>query len=104
MLIPNTRTILPYGSATVSMIKPLQSVWLWLIRLILPIWRCCGGLVDTIEERMDESDNLPWVKALNTFYFVRSQIVLFDTKLLDSPEELYSYMPHMSLGSISITS
>lgn len=58
-------------------------------------------LVDTIEERMDESDNLPWVKALNTFYFVRSQIVIFDTdKTLDSPEELYSYMPHMSLGSI----
>lgn len=58
-------------------------------------------LVDMIEERMDESDNLPWVKALNSFYFVRSQIVIFDTKKsLNLPEELGTHLPHMTLGSI----
>ncbi len=58
-------------------------------------------LVDMIEERMDESDSLPWIKALNTFYFVRSQIVIFDTKkTLNLPEELGAHLPHMSLGSI----
>lgn len=58
-------------------------------------------LVDIIEERIDESEVLPWIKALKSFYFIRSQIVIFGTsKALNKPEELGTYIPHMSLGSI----
>ena len=60
-----------------------------------------GELIDTIEERIDESEILPWMKATQRFYFVRSQTVVFDTKVrLDTPEELGEHIPHMSLGSI----
>lgn len=58
-------------------------------------------LVDIIEERMDESEILPWIKASQSFYFVRSQIVIFDTRRrLETPMELGRHIPHMSLGSI----
>lgn len=58
-------------------------------------------LMDIIEERMDETDCLGWVKALHSFFFIRSQIVIFDTKrVVRTPEELGEHIPHMSLGSI----
>lgn len=58
-------------------------------------------LIDNIEERMDESEFLPWAKARAPFYFVRSQIVVLDTgKRIHHPKELAQAVASMSLGSI----
>ncbi|HON37945.1 conserved hypothetical protein [anaerobic digester metagenome] len=58
-------------------------------------------LIDILEERIDESELLPWMKANQRFYFVRSQTVVFDTRVrLDTPELLGEHIPHMSLGSV----
>ena len=60
-----------------------------------------GELIDILEERIDESELLPWIKASQRFYFVRSQTVVFDTRMrLDTPERLGGHIPHMSLGSV----
>lgn len=58
-------------------------------------------LIDVIEERLDESELLPWTKSSQRFYFVRSQIVVFDTdKRVHTPDELVGLIPHLSAGSI----
>jgi len=58
-------------------------------------------LVETIEERLEESEVLAWVTASGRFYFVRSQIVVFDTgKRITTLEELTSRVPHMSPGTV----
>ncbi|MBW1989534.1 MAG: hypothetical protein JRI97_08305 [Deltaproteobacteria bacterium] len=58
-------------------------------------------LLDTIEERLDETEIVPWAKPENRFHFIRSQIVVFDTHLtVRSPEELAKAVPHMSVGSV----
>lgn len=58
-------------------------------------------LIDVIEERLDESEMVPWAKADDKFYFVRSQIVVFDTqKRIEAPRELADTLPKMSLSSI----
>lgn len=58
-------------------------------------------LVDVIEERLEESDMLPWITASSRFHFVRSQIVVFDTgKRLATVEEMTGEIPHLSQGSV----
>ncbi len=58
-------------------------------------------LIDVIEERLDESEVLPWTKASQRFYFVRSQIVVFDTgKRFHDPGDLKTLIPHLSAGSV----
>jgi len=58
-------------------------------------------LIDIIEERLDESELLPWAKASQRFYFVRSQIVVFDTdRRVHEPGELKALIPHLSAGSV----
>jgi hypothetical protein len=58
-------------------------------------------LLEVIEERLEESELLPWIRASRRFYFVRSQIVVFDTgKRVHTPEELRDAIPVMSTGSI----
>jgi hypothetical protein len=58
-------------------------------------------LLDVIEERLDESEILPWIRASRRFYFVRSQIVVFDTgRKVYAPENLRDAIPSMSAGSI----
>jgi hypothetical protein len=58
-------------------------------------------LVEVIEERLDELDWVPWSKPDKQFYFVRSQIVVFDTYgRIQHPEELAQAVPAMSLGSV----
>ena len=58
-------------------------------------------LIDVIEERLDESDLLPWVMATERIYFVTSQIVIFNTgRSYAIPEALADNIPHMSRGSI----
>jgi hypothetical protein len=58
-------------------------------------------LLEVIEERLEESELLPWIRASHRFYFVRSQIVVFDTgKRVHTPEELRDAISAMSTGSI----
>jgi len=59
------------------------------------------GLIDLIEERLDESELILWTKADQQFYFLRSQIVVFDTrKSIHTPEEFVNIIPQLSIGSI----
>lgn len=58
-------------------------------------------LIDVIEERLEESELVPWSKSDQQFHFIRSQIFVFDTyKRIESPEELALQVPHMSISSI----
>jgi hypothetical protein len=58
-------------------------------------------LLDIIEERIDESESLPWLLATESFEFIRSQIVVFDTyKRIERPEQLAQLLPHLSTSSI----
>lgn len=58
-------------------------------------------LLAIIEERMDESEYLPWIVATEPFEFIRAQIVVFDTdKRVTRPQELGESLPHLSTSSI----
>ena len=58
-------------------------------------------VIDVIEERMDELDFERHVEAENPFYFMRFQIVIFDTRQrIHSPEQLLDIIPNISLGSL----
>ncbi len=58
-------------------------------------------LVDIIEERMDESENSRWLRGRRQFEFLRSQLVVFDTRLtLERPEELLDVAERLSTSSI----
>jgi hypothetical protein len=58
-------------------------------------------LIEVIEERLDESDWVPWAKRDQQFYFMRSQIVVFDThQQIVDPRDLARVAPRLSLGSV----
>jgi hypothetical protein len=58
-------------------------------------------LLEVIEERIDESEYIPWAKRQNRFDFIRSQIIIFDTyKKVVEPQEFVRVLPTMSVGSI----
>lgn len=58
-------------------------------------------VLEVIDERLDELDMPSWVDEDRQFYFVHSQIVVFDTKLkLTEPQDLLRNIDLMSLGSI----
>ena len=58
-------------------------------------------LIEVIEERLYESAMVPWAKTDQQFYFKRSKIVVFDTKLrIEEPKMLTQMLPALSLGSI----
>jgi hypothetical protein len=58
-------------------------------------------LVDIIEERLEETEMVPWAKSSDQFYFTRSQIVVFDTELrIPDLDTLIDCIPRMSVGSI----
>ncbi len=58
-------------------------------------------LMDVIEERLAESEFVPWARSGQRFKFIRSQIVVFDTGIrIEHPSELRDRIPKMSLGSI----
>ena len=58
-------------------------------------------VIDVIEERMDEQDFEPHVEGENPFFFMRFQIVIFDTRQrIQTPEELAQIIPTISLGSL----
>ena len=58
-------------------------------------------LVEVVEERLDECEMVPWAKKDNQFHFLRSQIVIFDSRLrFVQPVDIVPYLPHLSTGSI----
>lgn len=58
-------------------------------------------LVELIEQRLDESESVPWARADQRFYFIRAQLVLFDTGLcVDHPAELSALLPRFSTSSL----
>ena len=58
-------------------------------------------LIDVIEERLDESEIVPWASADRQFHFVRSKIVVLDTRIrLDDPRKLQELLPRMSVSTI----
>ncbi|WP_291317284.1 DUF5752 family protein [Desulfuromonas sp.] len=58
-------------------------------------------LVEVVEERLDESEMVPWAKADQQFHFLHSQIVIFDTGLrFGHPSDMVPYLPTLPTGSI----
>jgi hypothetical protein len=58
-------------------------------------------VIDVIQERLAESEYIPWAKTGQRFAFIRSQIVVFDTgKRVSHPLEMAELIPTLSLGSI----
>lgn len=58
-------------------------------------------VIEIIEERLSESEHVPWAKTGQEFHFIRSQIVIFDTGVsYKVPDDLLEIIPNMSLGSV----
>ena len=58
-------------------------------------------LIEIIEQRLDESEYLTWSHSDRQFNFIRSEIVIFDTKhIVKSPEELAELISRLSVTSI----
>lgn len=59
------------------------------------------ALLDVVDDRLDESEYLSWMRAGQRFEFIRSQIVVFDTQQrLHKPEELADVIPRLSTSSV----
>jgi catechol 2,3-dioxygenase-like lactoylglutathione lyase family enzyme len=58
-------------------------------------------VIDLIEIRLDEREYLRWALAKDSFEFIRSQIVVFDThRRADSPHQLAALVPHMTASTV----
>ncbi|BCR03067.1 hypothetical protein DESUT3_01360 [Desulfuromonas versatilis] len=58
-------------------------------------------LIEIVEQRLEESELVPWARADQQFHFLHSQIVVFDSGLhFRTPEGLVPYLPSLSTGSI----
>jgi hypothetical protein len=58
-------------------------------------------LIDVIEERLDETEFVPWAKSDDAFRFIRSVLVVFDTSIrLRTPKEMADFLPQMSPSSL----
>ena len=58
-------------------------------------------LIERIEDYLFEYEYVPWARADDQFYFVKSQLVVLDTGIsIEAPEELTEAVSKMSLGSI----
>jgi hypothetical protein len=59
------------------------------------------ALLEVIEQRLDEIGTLPWAEPDMQFHFVRSQIIVFDTReKIEGPEQLVEALPNFSVGSV----
>lgn len=59
------------------------------------------ALMDRVDERIEENDQLYWAIADRVFYFLSSRMVVLDTGLaVQTPEQLYELIPELSAGSI----
>lgn len=58
-------------------------------------------LVETVEDRLDESEVVPWSKADQQFHFLHSQLLVLKTGMeINDPRVLAQLVPELSLGSI----
>ncbi len=58
-------------------------------------------LIDTIDNRLDELEVVPFSAPEDQFHFVKSQIVVFDThRIIEKPEELPKIIGTFSRGSL----
>jgi len=58
-------------------------------------------MIEVVEQRLDESEYVPWAKIDQQFLFLKSQIVIFDTGIrYNHPAELVSQIIQLSTGSI----
>jgi hypothetical protein len=58
-------------------------------------------LIDVIEERLEESELVPWAKPDEGFRFIRSILVVFDTGVrITRPEDLRDLLPSLSRSSL----
>ena len=59
------------------------------------------ALLDVIEERLSETDPVPWAPREHEFIFLRAQTVVFDTGLrAHSLSELAGLIPRLATGSV----
>ena len=59
------------------------------------------ALLEVIEQRLDEIEMVVWAKLDMQFHFVRSQIIVFDTReKIAGPEHLAEALPKLSVGSV----
>jgi hypothetical protein len=59
------------------------------------------GLLEIMEQRLDEIGTLPWADPDMQFHFVRSQIIVFETReIIEAPEQLVEAVSKMSVGSV----
>jgi len=58
-------------------------------------------LIDVIEERLEETEHIPWARNDHQFYLMRSQIIVFDTSIrIHNVEGLALHIPRFSSSSI----
>jgi len=58
-------------------------------------------VIETVEERLDESEYVTWSGADQQFHFLRSKLIILDIGLeVHTPEELGKAIKDISLGSI----
>ena len=58
-------------------------------------------MVEVVEMRLDDFEYVPWAKADQQFYFLKSQIVIFDTGIrYHHPNELMPQIMSLTTGSI----
>jgi len=58
-------------------------------------------VIDVIEQRLDETEHIPWAQKDHQFHLMRSQIVIFDTDIrLHDVESLARYIQRCSRSSI----
>ncbi|WP_028317158.1 DUF5752 family protein [Desulfobulbus elongatus] len=58
-------------------------------------------LIEVIEERLAESEWVPWARSGQRFKFIRSQIVVLDTgKRVSQPQEMAAQIAGLSSGSV----
>ena len=59
------------------------------------------GLLEIMEQRLDEIEMVAWAKRDMQFHFVRSQIIVFDTgERIEGPEYLVEALPKLSVRSV----
>ena len=58
-------------------------------------------VIEVIEQRLSETEYVPWAKPGNEFQFIRSQTVVFDTGIkVQEPEQLVKIFPGITLSSV----
>ncbi len=58
-------------------------------------------MVEIIEQRIDNSEYPLWARADQQFYFIRAQVIIFDTNLrISTPDEFGAVMEKMTPSSI----